>query len=98
MQASLPTQFVQDIFSLESPLLTLRYIASEKVSQREERGREVEKERGRDGERREGGTRERGGGREEGGREGGREERREGGGRWGELSMLYFTCPPLCVC
>ena len=31
LQSSLPTQFVQDIFSLDSPVLTLRYMASEKV-------------------------------------------------------------------
>ena len=31
LQASLPTQFVQDIFSLDSPVLMLRYMASEKV-------------------------------------------------------------------
>ena len=37
LQSSLPTQFVQDIFSLESPVLTLRYMASEKVRRERER-------------------------------------------------------------
>ena len=31
LQSSIPSQFVQSIFSLESPVLMLRYMASEKV-------------------------------------------------------------------
>ena len=31
LQASLPTQFIQKIFALDSPVLLLRYSATEKV-------------------------------------------------------------------
>lgn len=38
LQSSLPTSFVQELFGVDSPVLTLRYMASEKV--RREGGRE----------------------------------------------------------